>query len=435
MSKWDEVFDAHGLKSVAPNDKNKRAYVPSQEQKDVLARAGLIPVDDGPRPAIAIRILGDPDRSTVEASYYRAQGHPGREPRMGRKFISSWLKRDDELLVGFKDGQLFVAKVQDPATHAAILEELHNALANPASAIANQRVRPRTDDGHVLRAEFSVSGRAPVYIVTFECGDGRRHTEYAQALELILTRLATLDAELVSARLATAVALKRAETEHLDTALRPAGFVLPQKIAASEAPRLRKALGNAGAAIGKPPKTSGNSTKRIELHIRIGPSVETAVELQGLLAEGLESSFRDQVELDREDVRVLARKVDPQALERLREKYVGATPEVKARLSYHIERGGVGEGVKRACQYRCQICEALGNESLGFEKRSGGHYVEAHHVLPVSGLEAGSLGPSNVISVCPNHHRQIHYGKVSFAEHSDEFVFNLDGAPVRIRRN
>jgi hypothetical protein len=143
----------------------------------------------------------------------------------------------------------------------------------------------------------------------------------------------------------------------------------------------------------------------------------------------------ESIELDHQDVIILAAPVDPQALERLRKKYANATPGVRAKLSHHVERGGVGDEVKRACGYRCQICEGFGIDGLGFAKRSGGHYVEAHHVVPVSGLAPGSLGPSNVISVCPNHHRQIHYGQVTLAEQADELVFMLDGATVRVRRN
>lgn len=301
---------------------------------------------------------------------------------------------------------------------------------------ANQRVQPRSDGGQLLKAKFSVAGQGPDFTITMECGDGRRHTEYAKALELILHRLASLDAELISARLATAVALQRAETEKLDTVVRPVGFVLPRKIDSTEVSELRKALGNAGAAIGRPPNTSGNTTKRIALHVRLEFNTpRDAAELQDLLAGGLAHVVGELDELNRQDVIILAAPVDPQPLERVRQKYASATPEVKARLSHHIERGGVGDAVKRACGYRCQICEGLGIDRLGFTRRSGGNYAEAHHVLPVSELTLGSLGPSNVICVCPNHHRQIHYGRVTLAEHEDEFVFTVDGAAVRVRRN
>lgn len=434
MSQWSEVFDSYGLKRVAPNDKKKSAYVPSQEQKDTLELAGLIPADGGPAPETSIRVLGDPSRDQVKASYYRSKGHPHRERRMGREFISSWLQEDDEVLIGVRDGQIFVAKVHDPTTHSSILRQLR--LASSVAGLANRRVQPRSDDGRPLKAEFSVADQAPDFTITMECGDGRRHTEYARALELILARLAALDAELISVRLATAVALQRAEAENLDTVVRPVGFALPRKINVAEVSDLRKAVGNAGAAIGRPPNTSGNTTKRIALHVRLeSHAAGDAVELQDLLAGGLAKVVGESDELDHQDVIILAAPVDAQTLECLRRKYASATPEVKAKISHHIERGGVGDEVKRACGYRCQICESLGIDGLGFTKRSGGIYAEAHHVLPVSGLAPGSLGPSNVICVCPNHHRQIHYGRMTLAEYADEFVFTLDGAAVRVRRN
>ena len=63
------------------------------------------------------------------------------------------------------------------------------------------------------------------------------------------------------------------------------------------------------------------------------------------------------------------------------------------------------------------------------------YYVEAHHVLPVSGLVAGSLGPANVICVCASHHRQLHYGDVSVSETAEGFQITLDGSTVQVRRN
>lgn len=280
MTKWDKVFDFYGIKQVSRNDKVKYAYVPTQEQKGVLEAAGLTPADSSSEPEKSLRVLGDPARTHVGASYYKAKGHPQREPRLGREFISGWLAENDELLVGVRDGQLFVAKVHDAETHQAILDDLSS-----------------------------------------------------------IGRVANED-EL------------------------PAG-----------------------------------------------------------------------VELDAEDASALAGQLNPEALELLREKYKDASPVVKTRLSTHIERGSIGSEVKRASGYHCQICRSLGLPSLGFQKRHGAHYVEAHHVMPVSALVAGSLGPQNVISVCPNHHRQIHYGNVAVVELPQEFVFTIDGAVVRVSRN
>ncbi|WP_230980105.1 EVE domain-containing protein [Steroidobacter gossypii] len=61
----------------------------------------------------------------------------------------------------------------------------------------------------------------------------------------------------------------------------------------------------------------------------------------------------------------------------LESKFMNASPEVKMRIGKSIERGPIGAEVKRANNYRCQLCEALGLESIGFKKRNGEPYVEA----------------------------------------------------------
>jgi len=52
----------------------------------------------------------------------------------------------------------------------------------------------------------------------------------------------------------------------------------------------------------------------------------------------------------------------------------------------------------------CEWCGAK-----GFETRAGSVYLETHHIQPLS--EDGSDTVSNVIALCPNHHREAHFGK------------------------
>lgn len=54
-------------------------------------------------------------------------------------------------------------------------------------------------------------------------------------------------------------------------------------------------------------------------------------------------------------------------------------------------------------------CEWCGVE--GFETRSGSIYLETHHIQPLS--EKGSDTVDNVIALCPNHHREAHFGNGS----------------------
>jgi predicted HNH restriction endonuclease len=122
------------------------------------------------------------------------------------------------------------------------------------------------------------------------------------------------------------------------------------------------------------------------------------------------------------------------ALTALQRKYLHASPEVKERVSKYIERGSIGSRVKRELGFKCQVCEALGGEPIGFKKKNGEPYVEAHHVMPVSELQIGSLAASNVMVVCANHHRQMHYGGIDVQIGETSFECTIDQRPLKIAR-
>jgi predicted RNA-binding protein with PUA-like domain len=128
------------------------------------------------------------------------------------------------------------------------------------------------------------------------------------------------------------------------------------------------------------------------------------------------------------------RAVDLSKLAALEEKYLHASPEIKERLSQTIERGPIGALVKQAIKYKCQVCAALGQNPIAFMKPNGEPYVEAHHVSPVSRREVGSLSSSNVMVVCPNHHRQLHYGGIEVAITPTAFELVIDGHPLKIHK-
>lgn len=54
-------------------------------------------------------------------------------------------------------------------------------------------------------------------------------------------------------------------------------------------------------------------------------------------------------------------------------------------------------------------CEYCGVQ--GFKTKAGSLYLESHHITPLS--EGGVDHPSNVIALCPNHHREAHYSECS----------------------
>jgi len=111
----------------------------------------------------------------------------------------------------------------------------------------------------------------------------------------------------------------------------------------------------------------------------------------------------------------------------LDKKYRNATPEVKETISKRIERGSFSNRFKQIAGYKCMICERMGHNPYSFSKPNGDYYIETHHVIPVSDLVEGSLSSANLITVCANHHRQLHFGKCYVQEITDrKFVFQID---------
>ena len=65
-----------------------------------------------------------------------------------------------------------------------------------------------------------------------------------------------------------------------------------------------------------------------------------------------------------------------------------------------------GEALKRNYHYRCQIC------GLNVGEFYGVNLVDCHHIAPFS--ESLNNDASNLLIVCPNHHRIIHAAKPTF---------------------
>lgn len=116
-------------------------------------------------------------------------------------------------------------------------------------------------------------------------------------------------------------------------------------------------------------------------------------------------------------------------------KFLHASPEIKTHLGKRIERGPIGAEVKRLNGYRCQLCDALGQNPIGFTKRNGEFYVEAHHVMPVHRQQIGSLSAANIVTLCANHHRQVHYGNVDVVVSEGCFEFSIDGNNITIPKS
>lgn len=114
-------------------------------------------------------------------------------------------------------------------------------------------------------------------------------------------------------------------------------------------------------------------------------------------------------------------------------KYQNAAPQIKTVISKKIERGEISREIKKAYNYKCCICDALGQNPLSFLKTSGDYYIETHHIESVS--KGGLLGISNLITVCANHHRQFHYGNIDIIRNTDRILdINIDGKVLSINK-
>lgn len=131
-----------------------------------------------------------------------------------------------------------------------------------------------------------------------------------------------------------------------------------------------------------------------------------------------------------------ARSVDtPEDVRQLELASANLDPKRRERVSQVIERGSIGEKVKVARGHRCQLCECQGQSPIAFFKAGGTPYAEAHHVRPVSLLLAGLLSPLNIMVLCPNHHRQVHYGDFEVLEEAPTFwKVRLDGEAYEVPR-
>jgi hypothetical protein len=121
-------------------------------------------------------------------------------------------------------------------------------------------------------------------------------------------------------------------------------------------------------------------------------------------------------------------------ISKLERKYQFIKSEFKEYLSKKIERGNFAERIKKTNNYKCSICESMKLPVHGFRKKDGDFYIEAHHVYPVSGLLEESL-TSNIITVCPNHHRQLHFGKSEVSDNNySRIIFRIDGKLISVNK-
>lgn len=269
-------------------------------------------------------------------------------------------------------------------------------------------------------------------------GPNARNPDYELLVETLLRRAGTLGAALASAQ------VESDDTEHLpleERLLTMPGRDYPVDLGTiSDFRNLRVSLCRPQGAIGRRPGATGPGNRNKKIRIRFDVlQMPEANELEsrlcrdapanGLTAEEATAAFQGL------EASVGGRRVwDPARLQAILDACEDSTPRTKERVSRYIERGPIGELVKELNGRKCQACEYFGKESTGFLTRAGVPYVEAHHIVPVSTGRKGVLRAENIVTVCPNHHRELHFGRTKVVDEGDSFRITVELGTAVIRK-
>lgn len=109
-------------------------------------------------------------------------------------------------------------------------------------------------------------------------------------------------------------------------------------------------------------------------------------------------------------------------LARFDAKYSNQPPRSRRLSLQQLNRpSSIANLVKELWGTTCAICE-----TPGFDKQDGTKYAEVHHVEELSTRNLGVLGSNNMIVVCANCHRKLHYAQVAIEEHEDGWTIVIN---------
>lgn len=120
-------------------------------------------------------------------------------------------------------------------------------------------------------------------------------------------------------------------------------------------------------------------------------------------------------------------------LKLLNERYSNMEPKQRTKqIQNLIDRGSsISRSLKKILGAKCQVC---GWE--GFEKGNGDKFIEAHHITQLSEKVEGSLCTENIVLLCANCHREVHYGKTFTVVDRGEYIdIALSKCRASIRKN
>jgi hypothetical protein len=114
------------------------------------------------------------------------------------------------------------------------------------------------------------------------------------------------------------------------------------------------------------------------------------------------------------------------------EIYQNATPQKRITISNQIARpNAITDYLKQIQNYICQICG-----ELGFMQSNGKRYIETHHIIELHRSIPGSYCSDNIIVVCANCHRKLHYAPVDYVFVDErQIVLKINDVQYQFTRN
>jgi hypothetical protein len=202
----------------------------------------------------------------------------------------------------------------------------------------------------------------------------------------------------------------------------------PQGFSRVQSERLESLLvkyGSVGAALGALAGGAPVISKIVEEALDLARKTDLSSDADKVEKEAeskAEATYKGRSE---ETSRALAREVLLRAM-----ALAGSQPQPKKVIGTRYERGPVGVAAKKYWGYRCMV-EGCG---FSFTKRNGEPYAEAHHLELLAA--GGADHPKNIVVLCANHHRMIHFADVTVGERTDEqLILRISGERVVIKHS
>lgn len=157
----------------------------------------------------------------------------------------------------------------------------------------------------------------------------------------------------------------------------------------------------------------GCSPTTIERHVTFRcshPPVDALVTEIEAVQDILEISTEVDDELSKlssEDIVQLDNTKDADPQEPARDLATPDPDRVETTRSRVVRNTDLAHDMKRMYNYVCQIC---GDTRRGPD---GNPYAEAHHIRPLGRPHEGPDQPGNILVLCPNHHADFDYGRLS----------------------